>query len=882
MNRRVVAGLLGLAVAGCAQDRSLSSRPRTPVPTVGLTPPMDSIHAAINRDNPKIDPGSTRAGHSPDPADRPAPPAADSLVTGPDPSAPPPAAKPAEGDSPTAAGSAEGGSAPAAAGAMAGRPAPFVRRPGTPRPQVGETPRVAASSLNDNPSPGPAATPAEPAAPNAPRVAAAPEAAPQPLSDAVKPSPAAEPAPAAVPTATEGRVPIAVPGAGAPAPAAGPGPEAGRDPLLGPNPDVMPDMSAIPAARPPKSTTPAPAGAPAASGLTAPEAAPLPAAEPAKAEGAPAGAQPAPSEPVTPTPVVEPPAAAEPPATAPERRPRPDAQVVPTRSAPVPGHAARYTIAPQAGEPPRVSDIPGNTRPPTAIVPPPAGFQAGGATASPSASAASVPPSVTPAPARAPSADPFAEAAAAPASAPAPVQAPAPHAVVRDPLLGPNPDIMPAIELPPAPAGKAAGKPAPAPAPAPAKVRKPVPTTPDPEPSASKPADPLAAPVELPPLTDPEPAKGAGAGSASAAPRPSPGFASVPVSAPAAKARVPQDGTKAADPTAVRSAVPVRSVFQAGMPAARVGDDVITLHELTVAIAQRRKGLPPDQTLSANDRYMLARMVLNDLVDRTVVLQEAKHQLKDPKKYKQFMDMADGVWVEQELPPMLRQSSTMNIHELKQKMTERGESLDEIREQFRLEFLSRGYLEQKLGPKMQVGLLEMRKYYADHQKEYDRPAQVTWREILIEVDKHKSRAEARRKADAVLARLRRGDDFVAVAKAESDGPNRAAGGYWQTAPGGYNVPAVNAALESLPAGQVSALIEGPTSYHVVRVEDRRRAGPAPFDEVQDKIRGALRQEKVHRESTAYLEKLRKRTVISTVFDDPGVTAASAEVVRPGR
>lgn len=60
MNRHVVAGLLGLALAGCAQNRSaIQSRGPSAGP-VGLTS-FPSIHETINRENPKFDPRSLRA-----------------------------------------------------------------------------------------------------------------------------------------------------------------------------------------------------------------------------------------------------------------------------------------------------------------------------------------------------------------------------------------------------------------------------------------------------------------------------------------------------------------------------------------------------------------------------------------------------------------------------------------------------------------------------------------------------------------------------------------------------------------------------------------------------------------------------------------------------
>ena len=66
----------------------------------------------------------------------------------------------------------------------------------------------------------------------------------------------------------------------------------------------------------------------------------------------------------------------------------------------------------------------------------------------------------------------------------------------------------------------------------------------------------------------------------------------------------------------------------------------------------------------------------------------------------------------------------------------------------------------------------------------------------------------------------------------------------QTSPGSYAVESVNAALASLPLNQVSPILEGPTSLHIVRVEARREAGPATFEELQDQIRRRIMTEKI--------------------------------------
>jgi peptidyl-prolyl cis-trans isomerase SurA len=227
---------------------------------------------------------------------------------------------------------------------------------------------------------------------------------------------------------------------------------------------------------------------------------------------------------------------------------------------------------------------------------------------------------------------------------------------------------------------------------------------------------------------------------------------------------------------------------------------------------------------------------------------------------------------------MLRTAGATNEFELSAKMKERGQSLDETREQFRRDFLARGYLEQKLSQKMTVEWTEMYDYYYAHQHDFDEPARISCREVVAEVPKYPSRADAKRKIDAVLDRIRRGEDFAQVARTESDGPNRSAGGLWETSPGSYAIAEVNDTLSRLPLNQISTVIEAPNSYHIVRLEKQREAGPAPFPEVQDRIRRIIHEEKVRNETSAFVNKLKEKTVITTMFDqkqDDAVRPASA-------
>ena len=97
----------------------------------------------------------------------------------------------------------------------------------------------------------------------------------------------------------------------------------------------------------------------------------------------------------------------------------------------------------------------------------------------------------------------------------------------------------------------------------------------------------------------------------------------------------------------------------------------------------------------------------------------------------------------------------------------------------------------------------------------------------------------------------------------------------QTSPGSYAVEAVNQALNSLPLNQVSPVLEGPSSLHIVLVENRRTAGPASFEEVQDLMRNKVMYNKMHKAREVFLARLKRDALISTIFDgtesDPAAT-----------
>ncbi len=306
--------------------------------------------------------------------------------------------------------------------------------------------------------------------------------------------------------------------------------------------------------------------------------------------------------------------------------------------------------------------------------------------------------------------------------------------------------------------------------------------------------------------------------------------------------------------------------------AAEVGKDVITKQDLIVALKEfckdkkvALKDMPP-----AEQNHII-RGVLGNLIERNLLVQEAKHIIKNPKQFDQFMEVADKIWHEEQLPPLEYHYAVDSEPLLKEKLKEQGVSLETMHQTFRQYFIAESFLHEKIKDRLKAELPDLLRYYSEHVREhdFDRPAQITWREIVVEVNKYPSRDVARQKANVLYEKLRQSAAFEQIARTESDGPtsSRDQGGLMQTSPDAYAVPAVNAALNALPIGRVSGILEGESSFHIIKVEGRRSAGPATFEEVQDRIRTAILDKKFQQERAAYVAKLRQKAYIRTMFDN---------------
>jgi len=142
---------------------------------------------------------------------------------------------------------------------------------------------------------------------------------------------------------------------------------------------------------------------------------------------------------------------------------------------------------------------------------------------------------------------------------------------------------------------------------------------------------------------------------------------------------------------------------------------------------------------------------------------------------------------------------------------------------------------------------ELEKYYRRHLDRFDIPEQVQVSHILIRLSQDAGdtlRQQKKELAEKVLAEVRAGKDFAALARKYSDDPGSAAQGgalgYFQR---GVMVGPFEEAAFALQPGEVSEIVETPFGFHILKCEGRIEARIKPLAEVAEEVKTGLKTEK---------------------------------------
>ena len=160
-----------------------------------------------------------------------------------------------------------------------------------------------------------------------------------------------------------------------------------------------------------------------------------------------------------------------------------------------------------------------------------------------------------------------------------------------------------------------------------------------------------------------------------------------------------------------------------------------------------------------------------------------------------------------------------------------------------------------VGRRVRIAPQELQDYYQRNRAAYQTPERVRIRHILFllrspgEAEAPRDPAAVRRQAEAALAELRRGKDFAALARQQSDDAgSKDKGGELGWILRGQTVPVLEQAVFAAAPGGAPQIVETGYGFHLVQVLAHEPEHVKPLADVRGEIETVLKDDKVRREA----------------------------------
>ena len=247
-----------------------------------------------------------------------------------------------------------------------------------------------------------------------------------------------------------------------------------------------------------------------------------------------------------------------------------------------------------------------------------------------------------------------------------------------------------------------------------------------------------------------------------------------------------------------------------------VNDELISTYD----IVQRMRLLIVTAGIQPNEQNLpaLQQEAARSLVDEHLEMQDLRSEGKQQK----FDLIASDAEVNDELADIARSNNTSGDQLLAQ-LAAQGVGAQTLKEQLRAEISWRGWIRGRYGSRIVIGDDQIKAFQKRLEAESGKPQyQVT--EIFMDAARAGDINAATAGAQQLIDQIHKGAPFAAVARQFSNSPSAANGGDVGWISPGEMPPEVDAALDSLRPGQISAPIPVKDGVYIVYLRDRRAGG----------------------------------------------------------
>jgi parvulin-like peptidyl-prolyl isomerase len=116
-----------------------------------------------------------------------------------------------------------------------------------------------------------------------------------------------------------------------------------------------------------------------------------------------------------------------------------------------------------------------------------------------------------------------------------------------------------------------------------------------------------------------------------------------------------------------------------------------------------------------------------------------------------------------------------------------------------------------------------------------------------------------------LKRAKAGEDFAALAKENSDDGSAQMGGDLNYFAKEKMVPEFSTAAFQLKTGEISNVVTTEFGHHIIQLTDRKPAGAVPLEQVNDRIKQALTEQRKQERTEAFITQLKQKSKVEVLI-----------------
>ena len=178
------------------------------------------------------------------------------------------------------------------------------------------------------------------------------------------------------------------------------------------------------------------------------------------------------------------------------------------------------------------------------------------------------------------------------------------------------------------------------------------------------------------------------------------------------------------------------------------------------------------------------------------------------------------------------------------------------------------FVQENITKKLTVTPAEVAEYYNTHPDDFKHPDLIRTSHILITVPAGATPEQEKAlqmRAQALLERARKGEDFASLAKDNSMDPSASQGGDIGLTEIGELEAAYEDAAEKLKAGEISGIVRTSYGFHIIKLTERKKAGIASLDEVRTELTDFLKAQKEDVELEKLIKALQGQSKIEVLL-----------------